>query len=141
MITQRCRLNTFPCGLSPLVIVSQYDTARIIEFELDDGQYIPTEAKIRIGENEYEGTISNGIVSFNVPSELTQEAKTYLGEIVVTNVDGKFGTLNFRFVVDSTPLKQTNTLTVANPLSNALKTALKESEEEDELVEDNTDNN
>ena len=118
------RLNFETDRVKPLVMVSQYDTARTIEFELYDNetQYIPSNATILIGTNQYEGTITNGIVSFTVPSSLTQNAQKLFGEIVV-NGNGRMATCNFNFVVDSTPLN-VNTLTLNRSLSNGLKMGL-----------------
>lgn len=120
MIVNRYKLNTIPDRVLPLVMVSQFDTARQIEFELYDGteEYAPTSAQILIGTNQYEGTISSNIVSFTVPSELTQESQYLFGEIVCFN-SGRMGTCNFRFKVDFTPLESENneTLTINQALS------------------------
>ena len=128
MITNTYNLNMIPDRVLPLVMVSQYDSSRRIVFNLFNGneEYQPTSAKVLIGTNQYEGTVSGNQVTFNVPSELTQEAQYLFGEIVATDSNGKMGSLNFKFKVDSTPLEviQTNTLSMAKPLSNGLKTAL-----------------
>lgn len=134
------RLNFETDRVKPLVMVSQYDTARTIEFELYDNetQYIPSNATILIGTNQYEGTITNGIVSFTVPSSLTQNAQKLFGEIVV-NDNGRMATCNFNFVVDSTPLN-VNTLTLNRSLSNGLKMGLdlnlEVEEQKDEPIEE-----
>ena len=128
MITNTYNLNMIPDRVLPLVMVSQYDSSRTIVFNLFNGteEYTPTSAKVLIGTNQYEGTVSGNTVTFNVPSSLTQEAQYLFGEIVATDSNGKMGSLNFKFKVDSTPLEviQTNTLSMAKPLSNGLKTAL-----------------
>lgn len=145
MITNTYNLNMIPDRVLPLVMVSQYDTSRCIVFNLYDGEneYSPTSAKVLIGTNQYDGTVSGNQVTFNVPSELTQEAQYLFGEIVATDSNGKMGSLNFKFKVDSTPLEatQTNTLSMANRLSNGLKmgleTKLEPTEEQnDEPIEE-----
>ena len=100
----RYKLNLITDRVLPLVMVSQFDTARTVEFELYDGdeKFVPRNATILIGTNQYEGTISNEVVSFTVPSSLTQTAQNLFGEIVIVD-EGRIGTLNFQFVVDSTP--------------------------------------
>lgn len=142
-MVNRYKLNTIPCGVYPLVMVSQYDTARTIEFELYEGDEIitPTSANILIGTNQYEGTISNEVVSFSVPSELTEDAQSLFGEIVVSDSKGHYGTLNFRFKVDSTPMEivtPINTLGTAKPLSNGLKMGLGLTFEKEEPTEEET---
>lgn len=128
MITNYYNLNMIPDRVLPLVIVSQYDTSRSIVFNLYDGEseYSPTSAKVLIGTNQYDGEVSGNTVTFNVPSALTQTAQYLFGEIVATDSNGKMGSLNFKFKVDSTPMEvsQTNTLTLNRSLSNGLKTAL-----------------
>lgn len=128
MIVNTYSLNMIPDRVLPLVMVSQYDSARRIVFNLYDGEseYSPTSAKVLIGTNQYEGTVSGNQVTFNVPSSLTQEAQYLFGEIVATDSNGKMGSLNFKFKVDSTPMEviQTNTLTLGKSLSNGLKSAL-----------------
>ena len=128
MITNYYNLNMIPDRVLPLVMVSQYDSARRIVFNLYDGEneYQPTSAKILIGTNQYDGTVSGNTVTFNVPSALTQTAQYLFGEIVATDSNGKMSSLNFKYKVDSTPMEvsQTNTLTLNRSLSNGLKTAL-----------------
>ena len=128
MIVNTYNLNMIPDRVLPLVMVSQYDSSRTIVFNLYDGEneYSPTSAKVLIGTNQYEGQVSGNQVTFNVPSELTQEAQYLFGEIVATDSNGKMGSLNFKFKVDSTPLEviQTNTLTLNRSLSNGLKMGL-----------------
>jgi len=128
MITNTYNLNMIPDRVLPLVMVSQYDTSRCIVFNLYDGEneYQPTSAKVLVGTNQYEGQVSGNQVTFNVPSELTQEAQYLFGEIVATDSNGKMGSLNFKFKVDSTPMDviQTNTLTLGRSLSNGFKMAL-----------------
>ena len=144
MIVNTYNLNMIPDRVLPLVMVSQYDSARRIVFNLFNGteEYSPTSAKVLIGTNQYEGTVSGNQVTFNVPSELTQTAQYLFGEIVATDSNGKMGSLNFKFKVDSTPLEvvQTNTLTLGKSLSNGLKTALETKlepieEQKDEPIE------
>lgn len=144
MIVNTYSLNMIPDRVLPLVMVSQYDSARRIVFNLFNGteEYSPTSAKVLIGTNQYEGTVSGNQVTFDVPSELTQEAQYLFGEIVATDSNGKMGSLNFKFKVDSTPLEviQTNTLSMANRLSNGLKmgleTKLEPTEEKTEPIDD-----
>ena len=128
MIVNTYSLNMIPDRVLPLVMVSQYDSARRIVFNLFDGEneYQPTSAKVLIGTNQYEGQVSGNQVTFNVPSELTQTAQYLFGEIVATDSNGKMGSLNFKFKVDSTPMEvaQTNTLTLNRSLSNGLKMGL-----------------
>lgn len=144
MIVNTYSLNMIPDRVLPLVMVSQYDSSRRIVFNLFNGneEYSPTSAKVLIGTNQYEGTVSGNQVTFNVPSELTQTAQYLFGEIVATDSNGKMGSLNFKFKVDSTPMEviQTNTLTLGKSLSNGLKTALdlkiEPTEEKTEPIED-----
>lgn len=144
MIVNTYSLNMIPDRVLPLVMVSQYDTSRSIVFNLFNGteEYQPTSAKVLIGTNQYEGQVNGNQVTFNVPSELTQEAQYLFGEIVATDSNGKMGSLNFKFKVDSTPMEviQTNTLSMARSLSNGLKTALETklepTEEKAEPIED-----
>ena len=128
MIVNTYNLNMIPDRVLPLVMVSQYDTSRCIVFNLFDGEneYQPTSAKVLIGTNQYEGQVNGNQVTFNVPSELTQTAQYLFGEIVATDSNGKMGSLNFKFKVDSTPMEvsQTNTLTLNRSLSNGLKMGL-----------------
>lgn len=128
MIVNTYNLNMIPDRVLPLVMVSQYDSSRRIVFNLFNGteEYQPTSVKVLIGTNQYEGTVSGNQVTFNVPSSLTQEAQYLFGEIVATDSNGKMGSLNFKFKVDSTPLEviQTNTLTLGKSLSNGLKMGL-----------------
>jgi len=128
MIVNTYNLNMIPDRVLPLVMVSQYDTSRSIVFNLFNGsdEYSPTSAKVLIGTNQYEGQVSGNTVTFNVPSSLTQEAQYLFGEIVATDSNGKMGSLNFKFKVDSTPLEvvQTNTLTLGKSLSSGLKMGL-----------------
>lgn len=142
MIVNTYNLNMIPDRVLPLVMVSQYDSARRIVFNLFNGteEYQPTSAKVLIGTNQYEGQVNGNQVTFNVPSELTQEAQYLFGEIVATDSNGKMGSLNFKFKVDSTPMEvtQTNTLSMANRLSNGLKMGLdlKIEEQKDEPIEE-----
>lgn len=128
MIVNTYSLNMIPDRVLPLVMVSQYDTSRCIVFNLFDGEseYQPTSAKVLIGTNQYDGTVSGNTVTFNVPSALTQTAQYLFGEIVATDSNGKMSSLNFKFKVDSTPMEvsQTNTLTLNRSLSNGLKMGL-----------------
>ena len=145
MIVNTYSLNMIPDRVLPLVMVSQYDSARRIVFNLFNGteEYSPTSAKVLIGTNQYEGTVSGNQVTFDVPSELTQEAQYLFGEIVATDSNGNMGSLNFKFKVDSTPMEdvQTNTLTLGKSLSNGLKMGLETKlepteEQKDEPIEE-----
>ena len=145
MITNTYNLNMIPDRVLPLVMVSQYDSARRIVFNLFNGteEYSPTSVKVLIGTNQYEGQVNGNQVTFNVPSELTQTAQYLFGEIVATDSNGKMGSLNFKFKVDSTPLEvmQTNTLSMSNCLSNGIKMGLdlKLEEQNDEPIEEPTE--
>lgn len=145
MITNAYNLNMIPDRVLPLVMVSQYDSARRIVFNLFNGsdEYSPTSAKVLIGTSQYDGTVNGNQVAFNVPSELTQTAQYIFGEIVATDSNGNMGSLNFKFKVDSTPLEvvQTNTLTLGKSLSNGLKMGLETKlepteEQKDEPIEE-----
>ena len=142
MIVNTYNLNMIPDRVLPLVMVSQYDSSRRIVFNLFNGteEYQPTSAKVLIGTNQYEGQVNGNQVTFNVPSELTQEAQYLFGEIVATDSNGKMGSLNFKFKVDSTPMEiiQTNTLTLGKSLSSGLKMGLetKIEEQKDEPIEE-----
>ena len=142
MIVNTYNLNMIPDRVLPLVMVSQYDSARRIVFNLFNGneEYSPTSAKVLIGTNQYEGQVNGNQVTFNVPSELTQTAQYLFGEIVATDSNGKMGSLNFKFKVDSTPMEviQTNTRTLGKSLSNGLKMGLdlKLEEQKDEPIEE-----
>lgn len=145
MIVNTYSLNMIPDRVLPLVMVSQYDTSRCIVFNLFDGteEYSPTSVKVLIGTNQYDATVSSNQVTFNVPSELTQTAQYLFGEIVATDSNGKMGSLNFKFKVDSTPLEvaQTNTLTLGKSLSSGLKMGLETKlepmeEQKDEPIEE-----
>lgn len=81
----------------PLVIVSQYDTNRTIQFNLND---TPTSAKVIIGTEEIVPTINGSAVSFLVPTSLTDTAQKLKGEVIIGD---RMGTVNFDFVVDATP--------------------------------------
>lgn len=81
----------------PLVIVSQYDTNRTIQFNLND---TPTSAKVIIGTEEIVPTINGSAVSFLVPTSLTDTAQKLRGEVIIGD---RMGTVNFDFVVDATP--------------------------------------
>ena len=141
MIVNTYNLNMIPDRVLPLVMVSQYDTSRCIVFNLFNGteEYSPASAKVLIGTNQYDGTVSGNQVTFNVPSALTQTAQYLFGEIVATDSNGNMSSLNFKFKVDSTPMEvsQTNTLTLGRSLSNGLKTALDLNlEQKDEPIEE-----
>ena len=141
MIVNTYSLNMIPDRVLPLVMVSQYDSSRRIVFNLFNGteEYQPTSTKVLIGTNQYEGQVNGNQVTFNVPSELTQEAQYLFGEIVATDSNGKMGSLNFKFKVDSTPMEviQTNTLSMAKPLTNGLKMGLDlKLEQKDEPIEE-----
>ena len=81
----------------PLVIVSQYDTNRTIQFNLND---TPTSAKVIIGTEEIVPTINGSAVSFLVPTSLTDTAQKLKGEVIIGD---RMGTVNFDFWVDATP--------------------------------------
>ena len=55
MIINTYNLNMIPDRVLPLVMVSQYDSARRIVFNLFNGteEYSPTSAKVLIGTNQY----------------------------------------------------------------------------------------
>ena len=145
MIVNTYNLNMIPDRVLPLVMVSQYDTSRCIVFNLFDGEseYQPASAKVLIGTNQYDGAVSGNQVTFNVPSALTQTAQYLFVEIVATDSNGKMGSSNFKFKVDSTPMEvaQTNTLNLGRSLSNGLKMGLETKlepmeEQKDEPIEE-----
>ena len=115
MINQIYNLNINPDKVSPIVRVSQYDyNSRNIQFVIyeDDELYDLSgmTAQIKVGENTYQGTIENNIVSF-IFNDTDYATKT-LGEVVLSN-NGTMATLNFYLVVEETPFNA-NTLNLTN---------------------------
>jgi len=115
MINQIYNLNINPDKVSPIVRVSQYDyNSRNIQFVIyeDDELYDISgmTAQIKVGENTYQGTIENNIVSF-IFNDTDYATKT-LGEVVLSN-NGTMATLNFYLVVEETPFNA-NTLNITN---------------------------
>ena len=115
MINQIYNLNINPDKVSPIVRVSQYDyNSRNIQFVIyeDDELYDISgmTAQIKVGENTYQGTIENNIVSFIFND--TEYATKTLGEVVLSN-NGTMATLNFYLVVEETPFNA-NTLNLTN---------------------------
>lgn len=115
MINQIYNLNINPDKVSPIVRVSQYDyNSRNIQFVIyeDDELYDISgmTAQIKVGENTYQGTIENNIVSF-IFNDTDYAIKT-LGEVVLSN-NGTMATLNFYLVVEETPFNA-NTLNLTN---------------------------
>lgn len=106
MITQTYNLNMIPDKVLPIVNVSQYDSSRIIVFNLFDGEeeYIPTSVSVKIGTTTLSGTISSNSVSIVLPSSLMETSGQTIGELV----DVDMGSLNFILNVDSTPLPSVN---------------------------------
>lgn len=116
MIVQRHKLNTIPDRVLPLVIVSQYDESRRIYFDLYENDEVFTPSgtvTVTIGTTQINATIDGTSVYFDVPSSLTQKATSYFGEVVIVD-DGRLGTCNFRFKVDSTPIEVAETDATAN---------------------------
>ena len=115
MINQVYNLNINPDKVSPIVRVSQYDyNSRNIQFVIyeDDELYDLSgmTATIKIGENTYQGTITNNIVSFIFND--TEYATKTMGEVVLSN-NGTMATLNFYLIVEETPYNA-NTLNLTN---------------------------
>lgn len=105
MITQTYELNTIPGKPLPNVYVSQFDESRRIYFDLYQGDDVFTPSgtvTATIGTTQISATIDGNSVYFDVPSSLTQEARSLFGEVDIVD-DGILGTCNFKFVVDPTP--------------------------------------
>jgi len=97
MINQNYKLTFNTQQVKPKVIVSEGDDGlRQINFILDD---TPTSAIVKIGNNTITSTLSGNIISFVVTSAISVLGK-YEGEVVA---DG-MRTLNFDFIVESTPI-------------------------------------
>ena len=121
MIIQHCRLDLNPSNVKPIVAVSQYDTARQIVFHLyeDDTEYTPqagASAKVLIGTEQLEGTISGSTVTFEISENLTRNEISKFGEVVIYG-DGKVSTCNFIFRVYFTPIKEAPEAILTNTLS------------------------
>lgn len=115
MINQIYNLNINPDKVSPIVRVSQYDyNSRNIQFVIYEDEELydlsGMTATIKVGENTYQGTISNNIVSF-IFNDTDYPTKT-LGEVVLSN-NGTMATLNFYLIVEETPFNA-NTLNLTN---------------------------
>ena len=135
MINQIYNLNINPDKVSPIVRVSQYDyNSRNIQFVIyeDDELYDISGmvAQIKVGENIYQGTIENNIVSFIFND--TEYATKALGEVVLSN-DGIMATLNFYLVVEETPFNA-NTLNLANNSRSMDNNSLKQETIENEPI-------
>lgn len=102
MFKNTYKLDMIPDRVKPLIIVSQYDTAREIQLDLflNGEEYVPSSANILIGETEIVPTIDGNSVTFDVPLDLTMECGIQDGEVQVGDI---MGSCNFRFKVDSTP--------------------------------------
>ena len=141
MINQIYNLNINPDKVSPIVRVSQYDyNSRNIQFVIyeDDELYDISgmTATIKIGENTYQGTIENNIVSF-VFNDTDYATKT-MGEVVLSN-NGTMATLNFYLIVEETPFNA-NTLTLTrNSLSMSNKSLEKETIENEPILSEKTE--
>jgi len=95
MITQSYNL-TFDTGeVKPHIYVSQYDTARVIQFILD---FTPTSASVVINGTAVASSIEDNTVSFLFSDTTTIGVR--MGEL---RCDGN-GSVNFEIEVESTPL-------------------------------------
>lgn len=101
MIEQRYNLSMIPCGVNPIVRVSQYDDgSRTIVFNLTDNEYAIADAEVVIDGETVASSIVDGQIQFVVQAAQTALAGVHLGEVRLADV----GSLNFRFYVDRTPL-------------------------------------
>ena len=95
MIVQSLKLSFDTGEVKPHIYVSQYDTARVIQFILD---FIPTNASVVINGTAVASSIEDNAVSFLFTD--TSTAGTRIGEL---RCDGN-GSVNFEIEVESTPL-------------------------------------
>lgn len=106
MINQRYGLDITPGKVQPVVMISQFDTARRITFDLYDSNepYTPNGSAVcRIGDATINTVISGNSVYFDVPLTISRICGSSFGEIVITDNNGQIGSCNFKFIVDSTP--------------------------------------
>lgn len=106
MINQRYELDITPGKVQPVVMISQFDTARRITFDLYDSNepYAPNGSAVcRIGDATINAVISGNSVYFDVPLTISRICGSRFGEIVITDNNGRLGSCNFKFIVDSTP--------------------------------------
>lgn len=141
MINQIYNLNINPDKVSPIVRVSQYDyNSRNIQFVIyeDDELYDLSgmTAQIKIGENTYQGTITNNIVSFIFND--TEYATKTMGEVVLSN-DGIMATLNFYLVVEETPFNANTLYLTSNSLSMNNKSLKEETIENEPILSEKTE--
>lgn len=107
MINQTYKLEMIPKNINPYVMVSQYDTARQISFQLYENgvSYAPSgSVKVTIDSTEIAATLSDNIVTFLVPEDLTKKSGKSEGEVTVTD-NGVMSSCNFIFIVDPTPIE------------------------------------
>ena len=135
MINQIYNLNINPDKVSPIVRVSQYDyNSRNIQFVIYEDEELydisGMSAQIKVGENTYQGTIENNIVSF-IFNDTDYATKT-LGEVVLSN-NGTMATLNFYLVVEETPFNA-NTLNLTNNSRSMNNKSLEEETIENEPI-------
>ena len=113
--TYKINFNT---GLvKPIIYVSEGDDGlREIHFELynNDEKLEPTNATIKINDVDITPTISSNVLSFIVDSTLSVEGE-YEGEVRCG-----MGSVNFKYVVEATPLSET---TRVNNLSTLNRTS------------------
>ena len=95
MIVQSLKLSFDTGEVKPHIYVSQYDTARVIQFILD---FTPTNASVVINGTAVDTALDNNVVSFLFVD--TSMVGTRLGEL---RCDGN-GSVNFEIEVESTPL-------------------------------------
>lgn len=138
MIEQRYNLSMIPCGVNPIVRVSQYDDgSRTIVFNLTNNEYEIEDAEIVIDGQTVESSIEGGKVQFIVYLAQTSESGMKRGEVRL----GDIGSLNFKFYVEKTPIElsanELNTL-MSNSLSNR-QTPLQSLENGLQLIPDRID--
>ena len=122
MIEQRYNLSMIPCGVNPIVRVSQYDDgSRTIVFNLTNNEYTVEDAEVVIDGETVASSVVDGKVQFVVYLAQTAESGMKRGEVRL----GDIGSLNFKFYVEKTPITlnsdELNTL-MSNSLSNRQNT-------------------
>ena len=95
MIVQSYNLSFDTGNVKPKLFVSQYDTARLIQFILD---FTPNNASVLINDTQVASEIDNNVVSFLFAD--TSEVGIKHGEL---RCDGN-GSVNFEIEIEYTPL-------------------------------------
>ena len=138
MITQRYNLSMIPCGVNPIVRVSQYDDgSRTIVFNLVNNEYEVEDAEVVIDGQTVESSIEDGKVQFIVYLAQTSESGMKRGEVRL----GDIGSLNFKFYVEKTPIELNSdelSLMMSNSLNNR-QTPLQSLENGLNLISDRID--